>query len=78
MAAIKVAEQDERECGDVVSRLGVELQAERLKAGLSALIGNRRETIERLDAMLSLAPMDGGGIDRSSQPYWKASKQEVR
>jgi hypothetical protein len=78
MAAIKVTEQDERECGDEVSRLGVELQAARLKARLSALIGNRQEWIERLDAMLSLAPMDGGGIDRSSQPYWKASKQEVR
>jgi len=78
MAAIKVSEQNERECGDGVSHLEVELQEARLKAGLSALIGNRQERIERLDAILSLAPMDGGGIDRSSQPYWKASKQEVR
>ncbi len=69
---------DKRECGDGVSRLGVELQEARLKADLTALMGNRQERIKRLDAILSLAPKVGGGIDRSSRPYWKASKQEVR
>jgi hypothetical protein len=49
----------------------MEAQAARLKADLSALIGSRQEATERLDAMLSMAPLEGGGIDSSPMPHWR-------
>ena len=67
----------DQNCKEALDRMTLQIEA-RLKADLSALIGSRQEATERLDAMLSLAPLEGGGIDRSPMPPWNSSKLEAR
>lgn len=60
----------DQNCKEALDRMTLQIEA-RLKADLSALIGSRQEATERLDAMLSMAPLEGGGIDSSPMPHWR-------
>ena len=60
----------DQNCKEALDRMTLQIEA-RLKADLNALIGSRQEATERLDAMLSMAPLEGGGIDSSPMPHWR-------